>query len=562
MKIRNKVILILVFYFAALICGIYLCSEGILLREVQKFEIEQTSEDYLRALNAFDNQLDGMSITCRDWASWDDTYDFVVTADERYIESNLGNETYINCRLNLICFFDSNGTLVYGGAFDHADCVPSAVFDSLVETLHTEGVIGGRSREDSNRGIIISQEGPMLISAEPILRSDESGPSRGTLLMGRYLEDSVISDISDITSLSITLFEYSDPAVREGLVPIDVNTEPMNPAGLDFFHSEDGQKVVCVGAIADIAGNPVLVLRIDDFRQAFTHAIVSIHYYLIVLIGISLSTSLLIYAFLRGHVITRIEALRDNIKYIGNVGDYSSRVEIDGTDEISDLSVSMNGMLDSLERGQQRLRESEERYRQIFDNAQDAMIVCQCKEKEDKTPVIVNVNAETCRLLGYDEGELRRTSLSDLIEPDLTGGFRAFLKVLGEQRTIRVTGTLVTNTGSRIPIEMSAHLFTIRGIQTFIIVGRDITERRLYESMRQEAFEQIDKNMEQFAILNDEIRNPLQVILGFILIDECVHQEQILRQIEEIDRIITELDLGWIESEKVRKYLRKYHGEQ
>ncbi|HDR72483.1 MAG TPA: PAS domain S-box protein [Methanoculleus sp.] len=433
--------------------------------------------------------------------------------------------------------------------------------ENLVAALVTGGVIGDGTGGECVRGIISAPDGHMLISAEPIRRSDSTGPSRGTLIMGRYLENGVLEKMKKLTSLSIAFFDYGDPAAREGLVPVDASLEGASSAAVGFFHSRDGQKISCIGTVEDVAGTPALVLRTEEIRRTFLHGMVAIHYYLILLLGISLGTSLLLYAFLRGHIITRIESLRNTIITIADIGDYSSRVDIDGDDEISDLSVSMNGMLASLERGQQRVRESEERYRQIFDNAQDAMIVCQCTENDQHIPLIVNVNAETCRLLGFNESELRNSSPAGIIEPDFEGGFPSLLEFLEDQRTVRVNGALVSKTGVRIPIEMSAHLFAIRDIRTFIIVARDITERRVYESMRQEAFEQIDKNMEQFAILNDEIRNPLQVILGFILIDECAHQHQILGQIEEIDRIITELDLGWIESEKVRKFLRKYHGE-
>lgn len=561
MKIRNKVFLIVLFYFLTLICGIYLCSEGILLGGLQEIELETSSENYMRAVDALDVQVDAICIINHDWAQWDDTYEFMVTADEGYIHSNLVGDTYNNAGLNLICYFDTGGALFYGRAYDQHEEVQVAVPPSLVDALDSAGAIGGDFRGEGIRGILRTSEGLMLISSESIVRSDGSGPAHGTLIMGRYIENGVLAGISELSSLSVDLFEYGDPAFREGLIQVDPSPGADCPADLEYFHSADGQTIYSAGIIHDIAGDPVLVVRIEEIRQTFLHGIVAIRYFLILLAGISISTSLLLYAFLRGHIISRIEALRDTIMYIGNSGDYSSRVEIDGTDELSDLSVSMNGMLESLERGQQRLSESEERYRQIFDNAQDAMIVCQREENEGSLPVIVNVNAETCRLLGYDEHELLRKSPSDLIRPDLAGDFSAFLAALEGQRTIRVTGALISKNGARIPIEMSAHLFTIRDIQTFIIIARDITDRRLYESMRQEAFEQIDRNMEQFAILNDEIRNPLQVILGFILIDECAHQEQILGQIEEIDRIVTELDLGWIESEKVRKFLRKYHGE-
>jgi signal transduction histidine kinase len=89
--------------------------------------------------------------------------------------------------------------------------------------------------------------------------------------------------------------------------------------------------------------------------------------------------------------------------------------------------------------------------------------------------------------------------------------------------------------------------------------GREITERKLMEVMRSEAFAQIDQNIEQFATLGDEIRNPLAVIVGIAdLYCEEKYTERILEQAEIIDGIITRLDRGWIESEKVREFLRKH----
>lgn len=72
------------------------------------------------------------------------------------------------------------------------------------------------------------------------------------------------------------------------------------------------------------------------------------------------------------------------------------------------------------------------------------------------------------------------------------------------------------------------------------------------------AFEQIEKNIEQFAILVDQIRNPLAAIS---LITELeIHgkaKEKILEQIRRIDALISMLDKGWLESEKISRYLRR-----
>lgn len=94
-----------------------------------------------------------------------------------------------------------------------------------------------------------------------------------------------------------------------------------------------------------------------------------------------------------------------------------------------------------------------------------------------------------------------------------------------------------------------------------VLYLRDTTEYSVLENMKKEAFVQIDKNMEQFAVLNDHIRNPLQIILSIINL-ECSDEvsEKILPYIKEIDSLINNLDNGWIESEKVRNMIVRHYG--
>jgi PAS domain S-box-containing protein len=88
----------------------------------------------------------------------------------------------------------------------------------------------------------------------------------------------------------------------------------------------------------------------------------------------------------------------------------------------------------------------------------------------------------------------------------------------------------------------------------------DITDRKMMEEVEKKAFEQIEKNINQLSILNDHLRNPLAVIVGLADLEGGPTAEKILRQAKEIDRIITELDMGWLESEKIREFMRKHYG--
>ncbi|MFZ1898354.1 PAS domain S-box protein [Methanoregula sp.] len=87
----------------------------------------------------------------------------------------------------------------------------------------------------------------------------------------------------------------------------------------------------------------------------------------------------------------------------------------------------------------------------------------------------------------------------------------------------------------------------------------DITDKKQNESVKRKALEQIEKNIEQFAILGDHIRNPLAVIVGLSSLVPGDVTDKIILQAREIDRIVTQLDQGWIESEKVREFIKRYY---
>jgi PAS domain S-box-containing protein len=93
-----------------------------------------------------------------------------------------------------------------------------------------------------------------------------------------------------------------------------------------------------------------------------------------------------------------------------------------------------------------------------------------------------------------------------------------------------------------------------------LIQYHDISDhKRFEEQLKTEGVTQIAQNMEQFQILNDQIRNPLQAIMGYVNLDCIQHRENIMKQIGIIDNLVSRLDHGWVESEKVRKFLLRHY---
>ncbi len=91
------------------------------------------------------------------------------------------------------------------------------------------------------------------------------------------------------------------------------------------------------------------------------------------------------------------------------------------------------------------------------------------------------------------------------------------------------------------------------------VLLEDVTSMVELRQQQRETLEQIEQNLEHLAILNDEIRNPLMVILGYTELDEGVYADRIYQQINTINELVRRLDQRWLESEKVREFLRKHH---
>ena len=85
-------------------------------------------------------------------------------------------------------------------------------------------------------------------------------------------------------------------------------------------------------------------------------------------------------------------------------------------------------------------------------------------------------------------------------------------------------------------------------------------ERKNMEIRVADSIKQIEGNMGDMAILNDEIRNPLTVIVAWAEMADKEIRDKILEQVAIIDKIINSLDRGWLQSTKVWKFLNRYYG--
>ncbi|MFO7650027.1 MAG: PAS domain S-box protein [bacterium] len=132
-------------------------------------------------------------------------------------------------------------------------------------------------------------------------------------------------------------------------------------------------------------------------------------------------------------------------------------------------------------RAEEALRTSEEKYRRLFEQSNDIVLVT------DQAGRIEEANLAAAHLTGYTADELRERTLSDLVPPD---GRRAvdlaFAQVRERGATMSVF-TVLTRTGKPITLEASTSLIRVDAGQRALLIGRDITERQLAEQRVRES---------------------------------------------------------------------------
>jgi hypothetical protein len=95
-----------------------------------------------------------------------------------------------------------------------------------------------------------------------------------------------------------------------------------------------------------------------------------------------------------------------------------------------------------------------------------------------------------------------------------------------------------------------------------VTVIRDITEEQQLDEIKKEMFRSLEKSALDFAILSDQIRNPLQIIVAITSLEENSSHETILNQARQIDRIVDRLDREWVEAERIKAFLKEHYGEE
>ena len=147
-------------------------------------------------------------------------------------------------------------------------------------------------------------------------------------------------------------------------------------------------------------------------------------------------------------------------------------------------------------RAEDALYESEIKYRTLFDNSSDAILI------HDLTGKILDVNKVLCDRLGYSRDELLLMTPMDFDSPQYAQLVSDRIHQLMKKKHQIFETCNVRKDGTSIPTEINVRIIEYEGKQVCLCVGRDITERKKAEDALRES-------EEKHRILLEEASDPI-----------------------------------------------------
>jgi PAS domain S-box-containing protein len=141
------------------------------------------------------------------------------------------------------------------------------------------------------------------------------------------------------------------------------------------------------------------------------------------------------------------------------------------------------GDITDRKRAEEALRESEARYRALFDSTNDAIFI------HDMGRRFLEVNKVFCEVLGYSHEELLQMTPADISSPEYASQVAPRLAELRQVGHAFFQSEYVRRDGTIIQVELSTRIIEYQGKPAVLSIARDITERKRTETALKESEE-------------------------------------------------------------------------
>jgi diguanylate cyclase (GGDEF)-like protein len=405
MGLRAKIVTIVVGVTIVSLLATYGLSVWVISPSFEDMERAEAQEDLARCHAAIEREIEGVDNFAHDWASWDDTYEYLQGTRPEYVESNFADDMYLNSNLDLVMVYDLAGNRRVGNVYDPqvGDFIQMADFPEVMPRDNL--LLHDADSRDPTKGLIHTTHGIMIVASRPVLTSSDGGPAVGTLMMGRFLNASRLAALSAQAGITLAVWDLQSDTVTDEVIAASRGADSdgvlIHEASSDVLH---GERV-----LNDIQGQPLLLTESALPHNISQRGRVMVHYVNIiaaVCAGVMLAALLVLF---RSAVVRPVLRIAGEAGAIEESGDLSRRIGRRSSDELGELSHQFDRLLSRIEDDRDRLTQT------------NRILTEEICHHEACDVALKQANEQLSELASMDEltGLANRRSFMQILEHDL-----------------------------------------------------------------------------------------------------------------------------------------------
>jgi len=202
------------------------------------------------------------------------------------------------------------------------------------------------------------------------------------------------------------------------------------------------------------------------------------------------------------------------------------------------------GLVIERKRAEEALKESEEKFRVLFENARDGILIC-----DPKTMQFISANRKMCEFLECSIDDIKNLTVSDIHpKQELPDVIEKFKKIVLEEKSFVQNIPLLSKKGKITYMDVNGYNIIINGIECLVGVFRDATERIKLEQERLNR-SKLDAVHNMIVTINHEMNQPLSVIKSY--------SDFLMKDIRADSSVRDDVEIIYQETEKLAQLVKK-----
>ncbi len=404
--------------FAVLAISEIYVARDVLIPSFSALERREAEVAMRRIDFAVKSRLEQLQQGATSWGNWADTYQFARDRNQHFIDENLTPIGLKELSADLVVIKDLEGRILARAAFERGSGRPFDMDMLHGPTLDTvfpsrDDLIQARTAS----GFLRTERGVLMIASSPILDGVGRGPTRGAVVIGKFLSDAEVSRMGAQAQANLSM---SAP-VEAGKRPRIIQTEEVTR--------------ICE-TVRDISGRPVATFTVDLPRDIMARGNSAVMYASLYLIGAAVLVVIGLAITLNRVVLDPLGRMTRHAVETGRHEDLTTRLNFDRHDEIGVLAREFDRMVERVAQSRSQLVDQSfkagfaELARGILHNLGNAM-----------TPIGVRVATLRTRLASITADDLELV-VKELARSDADPQRKADLEEFARLAIGQLSGTL------------------------------------------------------------------------------------------------------------------------